>query len=232
MVPALPARRQWQSRRGLGSEPVPTAGRHQLRRTMGGINQLQRLISNAEWALAHGLDPRDLVPMLEQVVQRAEPGSDAALFALRHLAPLLVERSPWRAARMARDLLKHGEDGHTWAVLGLCHTMLGNYRCARLAYQRALAYEPGCAAYAHNLGHLLDVAFNRAADALRYLRAAHCSEPREPEIASSYAHALARAGQPVVARQVLRSALGGDEAAVDRLLADWVRADPPSSRIR
>jgi len=196
---------------------------------MGGSKQLQRLVSNAEWALAHGLCARDLVPMLEQVVQRAEPGSDAALFALRHLAPLLVQHTPWRAAGMARELLRHCEDGRTWAVLGLCHTLLGHYRCAKRAYQQALAYEPGCAAYEHNLGHLLDVAFDRAADALHYLRAAHRSEPREPEIASSYAHALIRTGQPVAARRVLRDALDTDDAAVDRLLANWVRADPPGS---
>jgi predicted Zn-dependent protease len=102
-------------------------------------------------------------------------------------------------------------------------------RCAKNAYQQALSHQPRCAAYAHNLGHLFDIAFNRPAAALRYLRAAHRLEPRETEIASSYAHALTRAGQPVAARRALRHALGADEAILERLLADSVRADPPGS---
>ena len=40
-------------------------------------------------------------------------------------------RHPWRAALHARRVLKHRpEDDRGWAMLGLCQTLLGNYRFA------------------------------------------------------------------------------------------------------
>ena len=50
--------------------------------------------------------------------------------------------------------------------------------------------------------------------------------PDEEEIASSYAHALARAGQPAHARAVLKSAFGGHSSKVDQTLSAWLKADP------
>jgi len=187
-------------------------------------SELQQLVSDAAWALRKGLGPRDLIPMLERVLSRAGAGSAPARFAQQHLARLLVEGAPWRAARLACDLLRYEQDAETWATLGLAHTLLGNYRCAKQAYYRALALSPGCPAYSHNLGHLLDVALGRPHDALVHLARAHRSEPDEPEITSSYAHALLRAGQPDHAARLLRRALGGDRRAVDRVLRSWRRA--------
>jgi len=187
-------------------------------------SELQRLVSDAAWALRKGLGPRDLIPMLERVLSRAGAGSAPARFAQQHLARLLVEGAPWRAARLALDLLRYEEAAETWAILGLAHTLLGNYRCAKTAYYRALALSPGCPAYSHNLGHLLDVALSRPHDALIHLARAHRSLPDEPEITSSYAHALLRAGQPERATRLLRRALGGNRAAADRILGNWRRA--------
>jgi tetratricopeptide (TPR) repeat protein len=194
-----------------------------------GADDLAKLLMSAQWALARDLSPRDLVPMLRKVVARAEPGSAAALFAQRHLGRLLLKDSPWRAARLAWDVLRHQEDDEAWAILGLAHTLLGNYRCAKTAYYRALALAPNCPAYAHNLGHLLDVALDRPRDGLRYLACAHRAEPNEPELASSYAHALARSGRLDDARRILRRALSKDEAGVERILTAWLGAHPPGS---
>jgi tetratricopeptide (TPR) repeat protein len=187
-------------------------------------SELQRLVSDAAWALRKGLGPRDLIPMLERVLSRAGAGSAPARFAQQHLARLLVEGAPWRAARLALDLLRYEDDADTWAVLGLAHTLLGNYRCARKAYYRALALSPGCPAYSHNLGHLLDVALGRPEAALIHLDRAHRSLPDEPEIASSYAHALLRVGQAELAARLLTRALDGNRRAADRVLANWRRA--------
>jgi tetratricopeptide (TPR) repeat protein len=194
-----------------------------------GADDLARLLMSAQWALARDLSPRDLVPMLRKVVARAKPGSAAALFAQRHLARLLLRHCPWRAARLACDVLRHREDDEAWAILGLAQTLLGNYRCAKKAYYRALALAPNCPAYAHNLGHLLDVALDRPRDGLLYLACAHRAEPDEPELASSYAHALARSGKLDAARRILRRALSKDEADVERILTAWLQAQPPGS---
>src|SRR6266487_1593279 len=50
-------------------------------------------------------------------------------------------------------------------------------------------------------GHLLDVALGRPNDAVGLLAEAYKREPKEPEIASSYAHALARAGKLAQAKK-------------------------------
>lgn len=187
--------------------------------------RLERLLRSARWGLAHGLGPRDLVPMLERLLAAAPRGSDARLLAERHLARLLVSRHPFRAARLAREALAVAEDEQTYAVLGIAHTLLGNFRSARRAYYRGLALDPGSVCCLHNLGHLLDVAFERPAAALPYLASAHRALPDEPEVAASYAHALGRAGELERARVLLRRALGGAADAADRLLAEWVGDD-------
>jgi tetratricopeptide (TPR) repeat protein len=188
---------------------------------------LDRLLNDVAWALERGLGARDLIPMLEKVVRRAPRGSGAALFAMRELAERLVEKAPWRAAVMARDVLAHGDDDRAWAVLGIAHTLLGNYRCARKAYLRALALSPGCPWYSHNLGHLIDVGFDRPREALSHLSVAYRAEPGEAEIAASFAHALARAGRVSEARRVLGPALEDDPARVDHWLNTWLERTPP-----
>ncbi|HOU89454.1 MAG TPA: hypothetical protein PLU22_00350 [Polyangiaceae bacterium] len=182
--------------------------------------RLERLLRSARWGLSRDLHRRDLLPMLEHLLAAAPRGSEACLLAQRNLARLLVAEQPFRAARLAREALATAEDEQTYAVLGIAHTLLGNYRSARRAYGRGLGLDPGHLCCLHNLGHLLDVAFDRPAAALPYLRAAHLLLPDEPEVTASFAHALARAGDLERARRLLRRALGNADA--DRLLAEWV----------
>jgi len=163
---------------------------------------------------------RDLVPMLENLVRAAPAASEAAYFAKLRLSELIVGEAPFRAARLARDVLVRGESDRAWGVLGLAHTLLGNYRVAARSYRRALALAPDCGVYEHNLGHVLDVALNRPHDALPHLERAHRDLPEESEITSSYAHALLRSGQPKKARVLLAQAVGSAEAA-DEVLKAW-----------
>src|SRR6185436_18144114 len=182
-----------------------------MRRQPG--HELDQLITDVEWAMAQRFPARDLVPMLENLVKAAPSGSEPAHFAKLQLAELTVMNSPWRAARFARDVLAGGEGDRAWAVLALAYTLLGHYRIAARAYRRALALAPDCAVYEHNLGHLLDIGLNRPKDAVRYLARAHKNLPEEPEIASSYAHALLRLGQEAQARKLLARAIDDPERA-------------------
>src|SRR5580693_3234487 len=156
----------------------------------------KRLRRDVEWALRRALDPSDVLPLLHRLARTAPEGSDESVFAHRQLAELLVERHPWRATLHARRALAaRPDDDRACAVLALCQTMLGNYRFAVSAYHRALVSAPKNPWYAHNLGHLLDVALARPADALFWLRTAYGGAGQNAEIASSFAHALARAGK-------------------------------------
>lgn len=177
------------------------------------------LLRDVEWALAHELGPRDLVPMLEKLVRHAPRASAASHFGRQCLSELIVEADPWRAAGLARGILEQTEDDRAWAVLGLAHTLMGHYRTAAKAYTHAVALSPSCASYHHNLGHLLDVALDRSQAALAHLATAYRAEPEEEEIAASYAHALLRTGQREQATQILKRALGQPKA--ERLMAGW-----------
>jgi len=190
---------------------------------------VQRMMRDIQWALAHELPASELVAMLNKLLRHAHPDSRAASFAKRKLAELVVQDQPWRAALLAKQLLSVEPDERTWAVLGLAQTLLGNYHAAARAYRQALALSPDFPMCAHNLGHLLDVALDRPRDALRYLKQAHQAFPDEPEIGSSYAHALARAGEHALAKAVLSEALDGDSSAAEDLLGEWLRRDPPGT---
>jgi len=159
--------------------------------------------------------------MLERLIEHAPRGSDCRLAAERQLAELIVEKSPWRAAVLTRAVLVHKDDDRAWALYGLAHTLLGNHRTARSAYMRALARAPGCASYAHNLGHLIDVAFEQPREALRWLKQAHGAAPLEEEIAASYAHALVRSDQLQQALGVLERVFRSRERAT-KLVARWL----------
>lgn len=181
---------------------------------------LERMLTDVEWAISKQFAARDLVPMLENLVRAAPSASDAAHFAKLRLSELIVGEAPFRAARLARDVLVRGESDRAWAVLGLAHTLLGNYRIAARSYRRALALMPDCGVYEHNLGHVLDVALDRPRDALAHLERAHRALPEESEIASSYAHALLRSGQLDKARALLRLAMKTPEDA-EGVLRTW-----------
>ncbi len=195
----------------------------------------KRLCRDVEWALRRALDPSDVLPMLHRLARTAAPGSDERVFAHRQLAELLAEKSPWRAAIYARRVVEdRPDDDRGWALLGLSQTLLGHYRFAVTAYQRALACAPKNPWYAHNLGHLLDVALDRAGEALQWLRAAY-TEASElgtgatGDIAASFAHALARAGKLREAKKVLLRAMKAGGSREHVALLSWLDRGAPAA---
>ena len=183
----------------------------------------QRLRKDVEWALRRALDPNDVLPMLRRLARTATPGSEEIVFAHRQLAELLAEKHPWRAALYARRVLAdRPEDDRGWALLGLSQTLLGHYRFAVTAYQNALTCSPKNPWYAHNLGHLLDVALDRASDALFWLRTAYSGANGNADIAASLAHALARAGQVPEAKKVLARAMRRGVSKEHGALMRWL----------
>lgn len=183
--------------------------------------ELERLIVDLNWARAHCLPARELVPLLRRLVQAAPPGSAERRAARRELAELTVVGDPWRSARLVMDVLREEADARALGVLGLAHTLLGNYRSAIRAYRRALELAPGVPEYEHNLGHLLDVALDRPLSALPHLRRAEAGLPGEPEVQSSLAHALLRVGRSNEASSLLSRVFKGDPERVRATLASW-----------
>lgn len=188
-----------------------------------------RLRQEIERALRRAFDPADVLPRLARLARLAPPASDDGIFAHRQLAELLVERHPWRAALYARRALQHRrDDDRAWAVLAFCQTLLGNFRAAASAYKKAIACAPSNPWYAHNLGHLLDVALGEPARALRWLRSAYDAKADNSEIVASYAHALARAGHIDEAREVLERALDRFASRELDALLRWLDQGAPS----
>ena len=162
--------------------------------------------------------------MLSKLATTAADGSDEQIFAKLELASLLVQDEPFRAARLALDVTHACLNDRAFGVLGVAHSLLGSFVAARRAHERAVQLAPDCAAHRHNLGHLLDVAFNRPREALRHLRAAAKLSPADPAIASSLAHALVRAGHWAKARTILVSELAWEESEADATLTTWANA--------
>ncbi|WP_394838521.1 hypothetical protein LVJ94_16595 [Pendulispora rubella] len=181
-----------------------------------------------EWALQSALDPGEVLPLLHRLTRTAAPASEESVYAHRQLAELLVERHPWRAALHARKvLLWVKDDDRAWAVLGLCQTLLGNYKYAASSYFRALCASPKNPWYAHNLGHLVDVALGRADDAVVWLQTAYEGAMGNREIAASFAHALARAGKLDEAKRVLSRAMKRGVSREEAALWRWLEAGAP-----
>jgi tetratricopeptide (TPR) repeat protein len=156
----------------------------------GAQHDADRLRREVERALRNQEEPEEILHQLARLARAAEPESEEWIFAHRHLAELGVEHDPWRAALFARRVLALREDDDgAWAVLGLAQSLLGHYRYAARAYERALELSPGNPWYAHNLGHLYDVALNRPLDALPLLAQATQAETGEADIAASGATA-------------------------------------------
>lgn len=191
--------------------------------------EAQRLRLAIERSLRRAFDPADVLPRLARLARIADPSSDDAVFANQTLGELLAERDPWRAALyVRRALARRDADDRPWATLAFCHTLLGNFRSAATAYRKALACSPENPWYAHNLGHLLDVALGRPAEALRWLAAAYESKADNSEIVASYVHALARAGRLDEARRVLEGPQGRlDSRELDALLR-WLDQGAPA----
>jgi len=193
--------------------------------------EAQELRRQIEWTLARAVDPSDVLPMLHRLARLANDGSDENLFAHLHLAELLVERDPWRAALYAKRVLAHRpDDDRGWATLALCQTLLGNYRFAVSAYHHALTSAPKNPWYAHNLGHLLDVALGRAHDAVGWLKRAYQSAAYSGEVAASYAHALARVGRIAEARKVLGRAMKRAASREHTAMLKWLEQGAPADR--
>jgi Tfp pilus assembly protein PilF len=191
--------------------------------------ETNRLRQEIERSLRRAFDPADVLPRLARLARLAPPASDDGVFAHRQLAELLVERHPWRAAIYARRALAHrGDDDRAWAVLAFCQTLLGNFRCAASAYENAIASAPANPWYAHNLGHLLDVALGTPHRALPWLRSAYGAKGDNSEIVASYVHALARAGQLGEARGVLERALERFDSRELEALLRWLDQGAPS----
>lgn len=193
----------------------------------GRRQQTLELRRQIEWTLARALDPGDVLPMLHRLARLAGDGTEESVFANLHLAELLVERDPWRAALYARRVLACRENDRGWATLALCQTMLGHYRFAVSAYQRALANAPDNPWYAHNLGHLLDVALDRPNDAVGWLKRAAEGAGQSREVAASYAHALARVGRVADARKVLARAMRRGSSREYAALLRWLENGAP-----
>ncbi|MGH7330180.1 MAG: tetratricopeptide repeat protein, partial [Polyangiaceae bacterium] len=195
--------------------------RHRSRET-----EAKRLRQDVEWALESALDPSDVLPLLRRLARTAPESSDDSAFAHRQLAELLVERDSWRATLHARRVLVAlPDDERAWAALALAQTLLGNYRYAASAYRRALKAAPDNPWYAHNLGHLLDVALDRPSEAVEWLRAAFAGSRNRAapnaEIAASFAHALARTGGIDEAKKVLAIAMKRGGSREHEALMQW-----------
>jgi tetratricopeptide (TPR) repeat protein len=184
-----------------------------------------RLRRRAEESLRKSLDPGGVVPLLHQLAKVATPESEDAAFAHQKLAELLAEIDPWRAALYAKRVLSHfpANDG-AWAVLALTQSMLENFRFARKAYERALELSPHNPSYAHNLGHLLDVALRDPSAAVPWLARAYRWARTDSAVAASYAHALGRSGLWREAERVVKRALGRGPSRELAALARWVEA--------
>lgn len=184
----------------------------------------ESLLHDVGWALEHGYPPRELIPMLEKLVSHAPAGSDARLFGMRELAKLLVEKKPWKAARLVREVLAYVDDAELWRTLGVALSMLGHYAAAVRAYKNALAHDPRCAIANHNLGHLLDVGLSRPERGLHYLSLAVRAAPDDVEIRASHAHALCRTGKKAEALASLAAHLPGGREEAAELVERWEKA--------
>jgi len=190
---------------------------------------VETLVSDVSWAISRGLPKRDLVAMLKRLIESAEPGSPEQSFAKLELSELIVGDEPFKAARLALDVLKMDADPRAFGVLGIAHSLLGSFRASRRAYEQAVQLEPDHPAYRHNLGHLLDIAFDRPKEALRHLAVARRARPDEAAIVTSEAHALARTGQAARAQELLRQVLGWSASDAESRVSEWLAA-PPISR--
>ena len=189
-----------------------------------GADVIEELWIEAERALE--ASSKRAEALLTKLASKAEDGSDASLFAYRHLAELNLERNPWKAALQLRRVLPYcADDDVLHALMGLCHALLGNYRMAVRSYREASQLAPLTPWYHHNLGHLTDVALNDPISAEAHLRRAFELEPEHDEIIGSLAHCVARLGNLVEAKHLAELALEKGPCNPDhKVLVDWINA--------
>lgn len=187
---------------------------------------VHELLSDVSWAIAQRLPKRDLVAMLGRLIASAPSGSPEERFAKLELARLALDKEPFRAARLAQEVLRHGPDEAALGLLGVAHMQLGHFRAARRALERALRLAPDDPAVLHNLGHLLDVAFDDPEAALSHLANASRLHGDVPAIASSYAHALTRTGQKARAEEALVRGARMSPGLAQATVQGWLDGDP------
>ena len=189
-----------------------------------GASTIEELWEQAEEALE--ASSKRAESLLTRMVSAADEGSDASLFAHRHLAELHLEDNPWKAALHLRRVLSHcAEDDILHALMGLCHALLGNYRVAVRSYRDASRLAPQTPWYHHNLGHLMDVALDDPSGAYPHLRRAYELEPEHDEIIGSLAHCVARLGDLHEALKLAELAEAQGPCNPDhRGLIDWIQA--------
>ncbi len=183
---------------------------------------LECLLGDVAFALRQGLGPGELVPMLERLLELAPAGSEARRFGSLQLAEILIHTQPFRAASLARPVALECASDRAWGIVGLALTLLGHYRAAVRAYRHALLLAPNHAGYLHNLGHVLDVGLDRYREARAYLELAHRGEPKVREIASSLAHAVARAGHHNRAVDLLCESVGMTKSVALATVEIWL----------
>ncbi|MDB4973205.1 MAG: hypothetical protein JWN48_1546 [Myxococcaceae bacterium] len=192
-------------------------------------NELDRLRARIDDALRRERPRTEIMPLLERLLAQVPEHGEMFVYGHRHMAELLLQEEPWRAALHLRRVLKSGAgDDTAHALMGLCQALLGNFDSAVFHYERALALDPSNAWYHHNLGHLLDVALNLPEVAVLHLRWAHEAHPVEDEVTASLAHCLARIGELAEAETLAREALelSTDHESHSSLLS-WIRRGAP-----
>lgn len=186
--------------------------------------KLQEMRERAEELLLEGQLDQKLVVLLERIAAEAEVHSEPAMFAHRQLAELRLEDSPWQAALHLRRIVEGGtSDDGVFALLGLCHALMSNFRSAISAYRRALGLAPRNPWYHHNLGHMLDVGIDRPEQARSHLEEAYRLEPEEDEVCASLAHCLGRLNQRQKAIELAKKAVEmAPQNAEHKLLQGWL----------
>lgn len=192
--------------------------------------RLTKLQNRAEKALIIGRPYQEVVLVLEELAREAPEGSEFHLFAHQRLAELCLEHNPWQSALHLKRLMRVGvNDDSVYALMGLCQTLLGNYHSAVAAYRRALELAPDNPWYHHNLGHLLDVGMGRAENGEKHLRIAYGLESQDSEIASSFAHCLARLGRLAEAQSIAKRAVRVSPYNKEhRALLAWIERGAPA----
>ncbi len=203
--------------------------------------EVEELIRRVEDALRDEWPDSRVIPLLLRVVEMLPVGHQAWRVAHHELAQRALPTNPWQAALYARRIVdSFADDDRGWGVFALAQSLMGHYQVAAQAYQRALELAPDDPGYAHNLGHLYDCAFDQPAEALPLLRRAHLQLPQNKDVTASYAHALARAGDPARAHElmvaIIRTGGSGEHHALycwinelrDQALAQLRDADPDS----
>jgi Flp pilus assembly protein TadD len=192
-------------------------------------SELDRLRARIDDALRRERPRAEIVPLLDRLLTQAPEQGELFVYGHRHMAELLLQEQPWRAALHLRRVLKSGAgDDTAHALMGLCQALLGNFDSAVFHYERALALDPSNAWYHHNLGHLLDVALNLPEVAVLHLRWAHEAHPMEDEVTASLSHCLARIGELEEAQALAREALDlSPEHESHASLLSWIRRGAP-----